>query len=637
MTVWPDPADLAGFSEGTLDNAQRFLGAHFTEAGTCRFAVWAPGARAVAVAGDFNDWSRTAHPMEFHSGPGIWTAEVPDVRQGDKYKYVVTGPDGRQRFKADPFAVYAEVRPGTASRAWDLSGYAWQDGAWMRRRRTRDPFSAPMAIYEVHAGSFQRREDGGLLSYTELCDALVSYVADMGFTHIELLPLCEHPYDGSWGYQATGYFAITSRYGTPQEFMALVDACHQKGIGVIMDWVPGHFTRDEHGLAWFDGTALFEHPDPRRGQQPEWGTNVFDLEKPQVQSFLLSSAVFLMDAYHLDGLRVDAVSSMLYLDYGRGGDWLPNESGGRENTRAAAFLRRLNQTVLARCPGALMFAEESTAYPGVTRKSGLAESLGFDFKWNMGWMNDVLDYMATDPLYRSGKHNRLTFSMTYAFSEDYLLPLSHDEVVHGKKSLLDKMPGEYEQKFANLRLLLGYMYAHPGKKLLFMGAELGQFIEWDEKRPLDWFLLEYGQHRGTQCYVRALNAFYAGSAPLYESDGGWEGFEWCSVDDRLSSALVFMRYARGRKKALLCAFNFTPIARPAYRTGVPLRGTYTPAFCSDAGEYGGSGCFSAMPARTADIPEGGFGQSLELELPPLSATFYTVRKLSDRTNRRGKA
>ncbi|MFZ5973835.1 MAG: 1,4-alpha-glucan branching protein GlgB [Bacillota bacterium] len=625
MTKLLEPADLYLFNEGTHCYAHRCLGAHTEAWGACRFAVWAPHARAVSVVGDFNGWSEKAHPMEMQENSGVWAVRIPDVHAGERYKYAIQDRHGFWRLRADPFAVWSELRPATASLIRDISGYAWHDDAWMQDRIHRNAYASPMAVYEVHAGSWKLKPDGSFYSYAELCDTLVPYVVDMGFTHIEFLPLCEHPFDGSWGYQVTGYFSITSRYGTPEEFMQFVDCCHQNGIGVIMDWVPAHFPRDEHGLAWFDGTALFEHADPRRGEQPVWGTNVFDFEKPQVHSFLASSAVFLLDTYHLDGLRVDAVSSMLYLDYGREENaWLPNEQGGRENHHAVRFLKFLNAAVHEKCGGALMFAEEASAYASITRKSIGQESVGFDYKWNMGWMNDILDYMRTDPIYRSGKHNRLTFSMTYAFSEDYLLPLSHDEVVHGKLSLLNKMPGAYEHKFANLRLLLGYMFAHPGKKLLFMGAEIAQFIEWDEKRELDWFLLDYDLHRAMQKYVRALCRFYTGAPPLFESDGGWDGFEWCSVDDYESSVLTFMRYADKKENALLCAFNFTPVPREEYRTGVPLAGTYTRVFHSDLKDFGGSGLEAAESVDSEDMPLGGFMQSLALRLPPLSATFYSV-------------
>ncbi len=617
MTTMLEPDDLYLFNEGTHRRAYRALGAHPAGDGVWRFAVWAPHASAISVAGDFNGWSETEHPLAPQAGSGIWAACVDGVRPGDRYKFSIQEQSGVRRLRADPFAFCSELRPATASVVKDLAGYAWGDASFMKARAAADPFARPMAVYEVHLGSWRRRPDGSFLSYSELADTLVPYVLDMGFTHIELLPLCEHPFDASWGYQVTGYFSITSRYGTPEEFMAFVDRCHQNGLGVVMDWVPAHFPRDAHGLYRFDGTALFEHADPRRGEHPVWGTNLFDFEKPQVHSFLVSSAVFLLDAYHLDGLRVDAVSSMLYLDYGReGGAWLPNEEGGRENFHAVRFLRALNDAVHTECPGALMFAEEASAYPRVTGKHGAKDSLGFDFKWNMGWMNDVLDYMQADPLFRSGRHGSLTFSMTYAFSEDYILPLSHDEVVHSKLSLLDKMPGTYDQKFANLRLLLAYMFAHPGKKLLFMGAEIAQFIEWDEKRPLDWFLLDYDLHRDAQAYVRALCRFYGQTPPLYESDGGWEGFEWCSVDDREGCVLVFMRYSLKRRHALLCAFNFTPVFREGYRTGVPVKGTYTEVFSSDAGRPGAR--------ATVSEPAGGFGQSLLLDLRPLSAAFYRV-------------
>lgn len=568
--------DIHLFCEGTHTRAYEFLGAHpDVQAGVpgWRFAVWAPDARSVSVVGDFNAWSASAHPLESRAD-GFWQGFIPGLSQGECYKYAIHTARGDWRDKADPFARYAQHRPETASRLWDTSGYVWGDGDWLQRRAQRQ--AGPMTIYEVHLGSWRRHKDGAPYTYEDLARELPAYVADMGFTHVELMPVSEYPLDDSWGYQVTGYYAVTSRYGTPQQFMHLVDSLHQAGIGVLLDWVPAHFAKDACGLRRFDGSALYEHPDPRRGEQQQWGTMVFDYGKGGVRSFLTSNALFWMQVYHIDGLRVDAVSSMLYLDYGKSpGQWLPNAHGGRENLDAIAFFRHLNREVGVQFPGVAMMAEESTAYPMVTRPDYVG-GLGFHYKWNMGWMNDILSYMEMDSIYRKYHHNKLTFSMMYAFSENYILPLSHDEVVHGKRSLLSKMPGDYGQMFDSLRLLLCYMYAHPGAKLLFMGTELAPFIEWRFYEALEWHLLEYESHRGMQQYVRALNHFYRQHSALWQRDDGWEGFRWLSANDFEHSVIVFMR-TDGRQR-MVCAFNFTPWHWDDYRIGLPDAGSLKVVF-----------------------------------------------------------
>ncbi|MDD3920820.1 MAG: 1,4-alpha-glucan branching protein GlgB, partial [Eubacteriales bacterium] len=546
---------------------------------------------------------------------GVWEAHIAEDADGALYKYAIIGPDGHVNYKADPYAVRSEKAPGTASMVYELQPIGWRDEAYLQDRG--DLLHKPVNIYEVHAGSWRAG-----LTYRDMAVELVDYAASMGYTHIELMPLCEYPFDMSWGYQITGYYAVTSRYGTPEDLMYLIDCAHQKGIGVLLDWVPAHFPRDEQGLRRFDGTPLYEHPDPRRGEQPQWGTMLFDYSRTQVVSFLISNALFWLKEFHVDGLRVDAVSCMLYLDYGKqDGDWLPNETGGHENLDAIAFLRQLNDTVHELTPGAVMIAEESTAFPLVTAptKDG---GLGFDMKWNMGFMNDMLEYMSMDSLYRKYHHDKLTFSMYYAFSEKYILPFSHDEVVHGKHSMLDKAPGDYWRKFAQLRLLLAYQMAHPGKKLNFMGYEFGQFIEWKYTEGLDWLLLEYPKHAETLRFTKALNLFYRSTPPFYQCDDSWDGFEWTSVNDSIHSVAAFLRRDNAGN-AVLCAFNFTPEPWEHYYMGMPQAGTLTEVFSSDAVKFGGTGDWHNEPVHTNPYPEQGMPHQAVLRLPPFGAAFFT--------------
>lgn len=618
----PTDYDLYLFHEGTHYRCYQVLGAHPAGAdGTdgVWFAVWAPHAAAVRVVGDFNGWRGEGCDLQRLSRGGVWAGLVPRARVGQLYKFEIHTPGGQVLMKADPFAFQAERRPGTASRICDLSGYQWGDAAW-QKRLPADPVRQPMFIYEVHAGSWRRRPDGSFLSYRELAEELVPYVVEMGFTHVELLPLAEHPLDASWGYQAAGYYAVTSRYGTPHDFMYFVDRCHQSGIGVILDWVPGHFCRDDHGLRQFDGAPLFEDADPRRSDNPQWGTTNFTFARREVWSFLIANALFWLDVYHLDGLRLDAVANMLYLDFGKApGQWRPNRYGGRENLAAVAFLRRLNQVVRRYYPAAVTAAEESTTWPYVTGPTETG-GLGFTFKWNMGWMNDMLSYMATDPLFRKNIHNKLTFSFVYAFAENFILPLSHDEVVHGKKSLLDKMPGDYWQKFANLRAFYGYMAAHPGKKLLFMGGEFGQFVEWRDWGGLDWHLLGYDMHARLQRYVRDLAHFYRQERALWECDDSWQGFSWLDCQDAEQSVVAFVRQDAAGEALLVVVCNFTPVVRHDYRIGVPRPGIYREVFNSDRAVYGGSGQENG-PLAAEPVPWHGRAWSLTLKLPPLAVVY----------------
>lgn len=606
------------FREGSHLRLYDKLGAHRTPDGF-RFAVWAPAAQAVSVVGDFNGWDATRHPLRRVDESGVWEAVVPGVEVGQRYKYRVVGPGGAAFDKADPFAFRAEPPPGNASVVWELE-YAWGDSEWMARRRSRNALEAPVSIYEVHLGSWRRGPGGRWLTYAELAPVLAEYARNMGFPHVEFLPVMEHPFYGSWGYQVTGYFAPTSRYGTPQEFMQLVDVLHQAGVGVLLDWVPSHFATDPHGLAWFDGTALYEHPDPRRGWHPDWGSAIFDYGRPEVRSFLLSSALFWLERYHADGLRVDAVASMLYLDYSRReGEWLPNEYGGRENLDAVRFLRRLNEEVYRHFPDVQTIAEESTAWPLVSRPTRVG-GLGFGLKWDMGWMHDTLQYFQRDPVYRKYHHAQLTFRMLYAFSENFVLALSHDEVVHGKGSLWGRMPGDPWQKAAHLRLLFGYQFGQPGKKLLFMGGEFGQPWEWDHEAALAWELLDEPLHRGVQRWVEDLNRLYRQEPALHELDCGPAGFEWIDADDREQSVLSFLRKDRGGKVvAVVC--NFTPVPREGYRVGVPRPGRWAEVLNSDAREYGGSGWGNYGGVQAEPVPHHGRPYSLRLALPPLGVVF----------------
>ena len=613
------------FKQGNNFEAYRFFGAHMERQGDREgvvFRTWAPHAKAVCIVGDFNSWVPGSHPMQQLEDTGVWEAFVPGIQEYDVYKYCITTQSDELLFKADPYAFHAETRPSNGSKVYNLEGYQWQDGEWEAKQKKADPINGPMNIYELHAGSWKVKENGDPYNYSELADQLIPYLQYMGYTHVELLPVTEHPFDGSWGYQVTGYFAPTSRYGTPKDFMNFVDKCHQAGIGVIMDWVPAHFPKDAFGLYMYDGAPCYEDPNPRRGEHKEWGTMVFNYGMPEVESFLVSSALFWIEQYHIDGLRVDAVASMLYLDYNRrDGEWEANIHGGKENLEAIAFLRKLNSTVLGRHPHKLMIAEESTAWPMVS-KPAEDGGLGFNFKWNMGWMNDMLSYMSTDPLFRAGNHNKVTFSFFYAFSENFVLPISHDEVVHGKGSLINKMPGEYQDKFANLRTFYGYMMAHPGKKLLFMGQEFAQFSEWNEAKGLDWMLLEYDSHRQMEAYVRDLNHFYTEHPELWEVDYSWEGFQWIVPDDTQQSVIAFLRrHAKGKMIMVVC--NFNPIQRVDYQMGVPNPGTYKELLNSDDVKYGGGGVHNPAK-RTRKKPMHGFDQSIQLTLPPLSTVYLAV-------------
>jgi len=612
------------FSCGAEDRAYQWLGAHRdARTGTVTFRTWAPHALAVSVAGLCGDWEQGV-AMRPLTG-GIWETTVQTVPLYARYKYRIVAPDGETFLKCDPYAFHAETRPATASQVYDPAAYTWHDGEWMRQRNAG--YDRPLNIYEVHLGSWKRDEEGRFYTYRRLADELVPYVRDMGYTHVEFLPVMEHPLDASWGYQCTGYFAPTSRFGDPSGLQSLIDRFHQAGIGVILDWVPAHFSRDDWGLARFDGSWLYEDSNIRRRERPDWGTYVFDFGKPQVKSFLLSSARFWMEQYHADGFRIDAVASMLYLDFGReDGQWEPNSMGGRENLEAISFLRDLNRAVVAAYPQALMMAEESSAWPRVT-KPVHEDGLGFNYKWNMGWMNDILAYFREDPFFRQYHHDKLTFSLTYAFSENYVLPLSHDEVVHLKHSLLEKMPGDPAQRMAGLRTLLAYMMTHPGKKLLFMGGELAQEKEWNEDTALSWELLEDPQHRQMQDFVRALNRFYRETPPLWENDGDWTGFRWIACDNAAQNVICFRRIGRdGREVIVMC--NFAPVTRECYRFGMPGSGICRVTFTTDAPAFGGTGtCIFAdgsagmpPPPQCQPIPWDGLPWSASMTVPPLSVT-----------------
>ncbi|MDQ6742062.1 MAG: 1,4-alpha-glucan branching protein GlgB, partial [Candidatus Dormibacteraeota bacterium] len=609
--------DLRLFSEGSHFRLADVMGAHAGSGGTW-FAVWAPAATGVSVVGDFNGWDASADPLEGRGGSGVWETLVPEAAAGAVYKYRVVSADGRTTDKADPLAFHAEVSPRTGSVVWDLR-HAWDDEAWMRGRHERSPHSAPWSIYELHVGSWLRVHGDGnrSLSYRELAPLLGDYVERLGFTHVELLPVMEHPFFGSWGYQTTGYFAPSSRYGRPQDLMYLVDHLHQRGIGVILDWVPSHFPADEHGLRRFDGTHLYEHPDPRRGFHPDWNSCIFDYGRPEVRSFLISSAVFWLDHYHADGLRVDGVASMLYRDYSRKpGEWTPNEFGGRENLEAADFLRRLNTEVYAALPDTETIAEESTSWPLVSRPTYLG-GLGFGMKWDMGWMHDTLEYFQRDPVHRKYHHRNLTFRPLYAYSENFTLPLSHDEVVYGKGSLIGRMPGDDWQKRANLRLLFGWMYATPGKKLIFMGGEFGQWREWDHDGELDWSLAAEPEHAGISRWLGDLNRLYREEPALHALDFDPAGFEWVDARDSEQSVATLIR-SDGRRQ-VLTAFNFTPVPRVGYRAGVPLVGRWREVLNSDAETYGGSGWGNMGATEAEAVPWHGRPHSVVLTLPALSA------------------
>lgn len=626
------PFDLYLFGRGEHWDLYRILGAHPHEQDDLtgfRFAVWAPNAKEVHLAGEHNDWRWGEYPLFPVGSSGIWAAFVPGIEKGALYKFGIRQIDDRIVYKADPMALYAELRPGIASKTWDLDNHEWQDDEWMQSRREQGlPLERPVSIYEVHAGSWRRRKDGTFLSYTELAEELIPYVLDLGFSHIQFMPLAEHPLDESWGYQVSHFFAPTSRFGPPEELKILVDMCHQAGIGVLLDWVPGHFPKDDWCLGRFDGTGLYEHADPRQGEHPDWGTYIFNYSRHEVRNFLLANALYWLKEFHIDGLRIDAVASMLYLDYSRKeGEWIPNAFGGRENLPAIDFLKELNRVVHGHYPGAIMVAEESTAWAGVSRPL-YTGGLGFTFKWNMGWMHDTLEYFSKEPVHRSHHTNNLTFSMLYAFSENFVLPLSHDEVVHGKKALLAKMPGDMWQQQANLRALLSYQWAHPGKKLLFMGAELGQWNEWNSQAALDWMLLEFPAHQGISALLRDLNRLLRTYPALYAHDHDWAGFNWVDFTDYQASVISFLRRARGNSP-ILWIFNFTPIVREGYCIGCPLPGWWKEIFNSDAQCYGGSdvGNGGIVEARQSEMQ--GFGHHLELTLPPLAALAFTPEQYTE--------
>ncbi|HYL03322.1 MAG TPA: 1,4-alpha-glucan branching protein GlgB [Steroidobacteraceae bacterium] len=621
--------DIYHFREGTYVRAYETLGAHAADAApgagpATHFAVWAPNAAGLSVVGDFNGWDRGAHPLEPRGdSSGIWQGTVAGVGPGALYKYHVRGRDGVGVDKSDPYAFATEVPPRTASVVWDL-GYRWNDDAWMAGRARVNALGAPWSIYELHVGSWRRVPEEGNrpLTYRELAVAVADYVAELGFTHVELMPVMEHPFYGSWGYQVTGYFAPSARYGTPQDFMYLVDHLHQRGIGVILDWVPSHFPADAHGLAHFDGTYLYEHADPRQGFHPEWASAIFNYGRAEVRNFLASSALFWLDQYHADALRVDAVASMLYLDYGRrAGEWIPNRYGGNENLEAVEFLRQLNLAVYRDHPDTQTVAEESTAWPMVSRPTYLG-GLGFGLKWNMGWMHDTLGYFQQDPVHRKYHHSRLTFSIWYAFSENFVLPLSHDEVVHGKGALIGKMPGDEWQQFASLRLLFGYMWTHPGKKLLFMGGEFGQRREWSHEESLEWHVLGFPLHEGVRRWVRDLNRLYRELPPLHELDFSKAGFQWIDCDDADVSVISFLRRGHGGSLAVV-ACNFTPVPRERYQVGVPRGGRWRERLNSDAADYGGSGQGNLGALDAVDHASHGHPHSLYLRLPPLAAVVLT--------------
>ena len=621
------------FYSGRDCRAFDYMGAHpFVQDGEqgYLFRVYAPEAEKVSVMGEFNDWNRDADYMT-RDEQGIWEKFIPNIPEYAAYKYSVWAKSGDVFDKSDPYGFHFETRPGNATKAYDIDGYEWGDASWLDWRKKHLPYSNPVNIYECHLGSWKMHEDGNFYSYRQLADELVPYVKEMGYTHIEFMPLTEYPFDGSWGYQVIGYFAATSRYGTPKDLMYLIDKAHQAGLGVIMDWVPAHFPKDGCGLVEFDGSHLYEYADPLKMEHKEWGTRVFDYGKVSTRNLLFSSAMFWIEKFHMDGLRVDAVASMLYLDYNRQGEWRPNVHGGRENLEAVDFLRLLNEYILTDHPDVMMIAEESTAWPMVT-KPGYDGGLGFNFKWNMGWMNDMLCYCSADPFFRKDMHDKITFSFMYAFSENYILPLSHDEVVHGKCSLISKMPPPYETQFGGLRALYGYMAAHPGKKMLFMGGEFAQFSEWAYQRGLDWMLLDYPAHRQMQAYVKALNHFYLATPQLWEQDTDWRGFEWISHEDNRNNIIAFRRVAKDGSD-IVVVVNFSPEEQQEYRIGVPITGTYEEIFTSDKTEFGGSGMANGK-LKTENKPMHGQEQSIVLKIPRFGVLFF---KGKARAKRRTKA
>ena len=618
------------FHQGTNCKAYEMLGAHITEEDGkqgVRFSVWAPNAKSVSVVGEFNNWDTRVNEMSRIEDGEIWKIFIPGIKEGDIYKYAIMPQHGGPHImKADPYGYYCEVPPATASRVFDMNHYQWQDQEWQEKKQRTQSYGQPMLTYEVHLGSWRRNAEGKALTYRELADQLVNYVKDMNYTHIEFMPLCEHPFDGSWGYQATGYYAATSRFGTPDDLRYLIDKAHQAGIGIIMDWVPGHFCKDDHGLRDFDGRNLYESDNPQRADNAGWGTTNFDYGRTEVQSFLISNAIFWMDQYHIDGLRIDAVANMLYLDYGRkNGEWQPNKHGGNGNLEAIDFLHKLNETVFREYPQALMIAEESTSWPNISKPVYMG-GMGFNYKWNMGWMNDILRYCSLDPIYRKWHHDKITFSMMYAFSENFVLPLSHDEVVHGKCSLINKMPGDYWQKFAGLRGFFGYWMAHPGKKLLFQGGEFGQFIEWKWNDSLDWHLPEkYEMHTKMLAYSKALNKFYVDHKEFWQVDFDWGGFEWIDCDNAEDSVISFIRRA-DNGDFVIAISNFTPAVRHGARFGVPEAGIYEEVFNSDAAEFGGSNVINENDIPSQDVPWNNKSYSIQITVPPLATVYIQLKK-----------
>lgn len=604
------------FHEGTNYMAQEFLGAHLT-CDTCCFRVWAPNASRVYVTGSFCDWDYYLYQAHKITDNGIFECIINGVAEFDSYKYVIITSDGRELLKADPYAFHAETRPQTASKVYSLEGYDWDDNKWIEKRKAF--FDMPINIYEMHFGSWRKYPDGSFFSYTKMAEEVIPYIKEMGYTHIELMPMSEYPYDKSWGYQVTGYFTPSSRYGTPKEFMKFIDLCHKADIGVILDWVPAHFPKDAHGLYEFDGTCCYEYSHPLKRDHMDWNTRIFDFGRNEVRSFLISNACFWFSNYHIDGIRVDAVASMLYLDYGRKEEYLPNKYGGNGNLEAVEFLQRLNNQVFTKFKDVMMIAEESTSWPLVTYPVDVG-GLGFNFKWNMGWMNDTLSYMSTDPFFRKGVQDKLTFPLTYAFSENFILPLSHDEVVHGKRSLISKMPGEYEDRFANLRAYIGYMYAHTGKKLMFMGSEFAQFIEWNEANELDWNLLSYEAHQRYHSFIRSLNHFYRSCPALYELDKSWEGFRWATLDDCNNNIIGFFRFDK-KSNGILAVSNFSSVKQMNYKIGVPYAGVYKEVFSTDSEEFGGHGItnteLTATPEKFND-----FDYHISLTIPPFSTIYF---------------
>lgn len=620
---------LDQFLQGENAHAYEFLGSHFVNWDNrdgVVFRVWAPNALSVSVVGDFNNWNWDSNFMYRISESGVWELFIEGVKEYDSYKYCVETPWHERRLKTDPYAFHCQTRPDNASRVYEINGYNWNDDEWLKYKKDNNHLYQPINVYEINAGSWRKYEDGNVFSYRKLAEELIPYVKKMGYTHIEFMPLTEFPYDGSWGYQVTGYFAATSRYGTPKDLMYFIDKCHQEGIGVILDWVPAHFPKDAHGLARFDGTGCYEYEDPRIGEHKEWGTYIFNYGRYEVTSFLISSAIFWLEMYHVDGIRVDAVASMLYLDYNRkDGEWIANAYGGRENLVAVDFLQKLNTVVHMYFPEAMMIAEESTAWPNVTRYPIKDMGLGFDYKWNMGWMNDMLSYISLDPLWRNYHHDTLTFSMVYAFSENFMLPISHDEVVYGKGSLINKMPGDYDMKFAGVRGFVSYMMAHPGKKLMFMGSEIGQFDEWNADKELEWGLLDYEKHRQLNFFFSEVNKFYRDVPAMHENDYDWDGFQWISLDDYQRSVLSFRRIAYDGSE-IICVCNFQPVERDNYIIGVPVYGIYEEVFNSESEEFGGCGILNSGDIKAKVKKDHDLPCSISITLPPLGVMYFKLKE-----------